>query len=156
MNQFDPTKVYFCTRCGEQLHRETKPAGFNSETGDKLYYVLFVCPNRRLWFHSRWFLATRGGRVVFTGAQLSGWRKSDSRPTLPAGLDEITRMLDAGYNIHITRAGTSVVGVYVRNEHQLCMAHGHHPGLAAAIEVAYGKTPEAHEALVKNLSEAIE
>lgn len=85
-----------------------------------------------------------------------GERKSESRPTLPAGLDEITRMLDAGYNIHITRAGTSVVGVYVRNERQLCMAHGHHPGLVAAIEAAYRKTPEAHEALVANLREAIE
>lgn len=156
MNQFDPTKRYFCTRCGEQLHREARRAGFDSETGDQLYCVLYVCPRRKLWFHDRWFLTTRGGRVAVTAAQLSGWRKPGLRPTLPAGLDEITRMLDAGYNIHIARAGTSVVGVYVRNSRQLCMSHGYHPGLVAAIEAAYGRTPQAHEALVKNLSEAIE
>lgn len=162
MNQFDPTQAHFCTRCGEQLHRKAKPAGFDSETGDKLYYVLYVCPNRRLWFHSRWYMGELRGvfpwphRLTFTSAQLSKERKPDLRPTLPAGLDEITCMLDAGYNIYITRAGTSVVGVYVRNERQLCIAHGHHPGLAAAIEAAYGKTPKAHKALVANLREAIE
>jgi hypothetical protein len=50
----------FCPKCGTKMSFESKPVGFNEDTGQRRFFVFFTCPNatpRR----NNWFLGTVGG-----------------------------------------------------------------------------------------------